>query len=468
MIGASVRTDARRVFTRVLDRDQVLISTSPRGIRRSAAVVVVAGFVLLVVLVAHNPDVAAWQGRLAWSLTLLVAVLLLARGIYLGRPVTAVHAVSALAMLVAGFGTHLLGFAVAGDVLVAGSGLAMVWPLRSQPEAGGPESVWPLIAATRGDALAPFAMQSRKSLFFNEDRSAALAYRTQLGFAVVSGDPVGTPAAYRSLVRDFAAMCQHRGWRIIVLNCGARRLNLWRDKSRIGQSLLAVPVGRDVVVDAAHFTLTGRRFRNLRQAVARTHNRGVTTEIVSERELDPGLRSELADVVHAAHGAGRFERGFSMMLDGALEGRYPGVVLIVGRDRAGQVQAFHRYVVSGPGSDVSLDLPWRRPGAPNGIDERLSVDMIEWCRACGVRRVSLAFAAFPELFAASDHTVLQRICHVLIRLGSPLIQLESLYRYVRKFHALDRRRYVLVSGRHLPLALVVLLWLEFVPHRSRR
>ena len=36
-----------------------------------------------------------------------------------------------------------------------------------------------------------------------------------------------------------------------------------------------------------------------------------------------------------------------MMLDGTLEGRYPGVVLIVGRDRSGRVQAFHRYVTSG-------------------------------------------------------------------------------------------------------------------------
>jgi lysylphosphatidylglycerol synthetase-like protein (DUF2156 family) len=157
-----------------------------------------------------------------------------------------------------------------------------------------------------------------------------------------------------------------------------------------------------------------------------------------------------------------------MMLDGVLEGRYPGVVLIVARDRDGRVQAFHRYVQSGSGSDVSLDLPWRRPGAPNGIDERLTVDMIMWCQARGARRLSLAFAAFPELFDAPDHTVAQRLYYALIHLGDPLIRLESLYRYLRKFHALDRRRYMLVSVRHIPAALVVLLSLEFLPHRSRR
>ena len=77
-------------------------------------------------------------------------------------------------------------------------------------------------------------------------------------------------------------------------------------------------------------------------------------------------------------------------------------------------------------------------------------------------------APFPELFEAPDHTVAQRVYYALIHLGDPLIRLESLYRYLRKFHALGRRRYVLVSARHIPAALVVLLSLEFLPHRSRR
>jgi lysylphosphatidylglycerol synthetase-like protein (DUF2156 family) len=87
--------------------------------------------------------------------------------------------------------------------------------------------------------------------------------------------------------------------------------------------------------------------------------------------------------------------------------------------------------------------------------------MIMWCHARGARRLSLAFAPFPELFdARSDHTAVQRFYYALIRLGGPLIRLEPLYRYLRKFHALGRRRYVLVSARHIPAALVVLLSLE--------
>jgi lysylphosphatidylglycerol synthetase-like protein (DUF2156 family) len=119
--------------------------------------------------------------------------------------------------------------------------------------------------------------------------------------------------------------------------------------------------------------MVGRRYRNLRQAVQRTHNFGITTEVVSEQGLGGRLLAELTEVLLASP-SGRTERGFSMCLDGALEGSYPGVQLIVARDKLGRVQAFHRYVTAGDGSEVSLDVPWRRRGAANGIDERLSVD----------------------------------------------------------------------------------------------
>jgi lysylphosphatidylglycerol synthetase-like protein (DUF2156 family) len=467
--GGSARSAAKKALSRALDRREAVVPASVRRAHRVGAVALVGGFGLLALMVMRHHDVADWRpsGRLAWSLSLLAAVMLLARGIYLGRPVTRAHAVVALGMLLAGVGGHLLGGGIAGDVLVAATGLALVWPLPSRAYSGGPVSLWPLIGSTRGDPLAPFAMQSSKSVFFNHDRSAALAYRTRLGFAVVSGDPVGEAVAYRALVADFAAMCRRRGWRIIVLGCGERSLHLWCDTRAVGQAMLTIPIGRDVVVDVPSFTTAGRAFRNLRQAVARTHNRGITTEVVAEQDLSEALKAELTDVLHACHRGGRFDRGFSMMLDGTLTGRYPGVLLIIGRDGAGTVQAFHRYVQSGAGSDVSLDLPWRRPHAPNGIDERLTVDMITWCQQHGARRLSLAFAAFPELFDNPQRTATQRFYYKLIRLGDPLIKLESLSRYLHKFHALGRRRYVLCSAWNLVAALVVLLSLEFMPHRSR-
>jgi lysylphosphatidylglycerol synthetase-like protein (DUF2156 family) len=131
------------------------------------------------------------------------------------------------------------------------------------------------------------------------------------------------------------------------------------------------------------------------------------------------------------------------------------------------VQGFHRYATAGGGSEVTLDVPWRRRGAPNGIDERLSVDMINVAKRSGAQRLSLSFAAFPELFDEQDRGWMQHALYWLVHRLDPLIALESLYRYLCKFHSTGERRYVLASLRQLVPLIYVLLSLEFMPRRRR-
>jgi lysylphosphatidylglycerol synthetase-like protein (DUF2156 family) len=448
-------------------RERVVVHVDSLVARWMGALALVCAAGWLIVLLAryhHQPE-WTYSGRLGWSLAILGAVAFIARGIFLGRPVTAIHAVAAAFFVLAGLGSHVLSFDLLGDLLIAGSGLALMWPTPSRPRPADLPRIWALINATGDDALAPFAMQTGKCYHFSADGRAALAYRTRLGFAVVGADPVGDEDRFPDLVADFAAMCHAHGWRIAVVGCSERRLDLWSDPAVIGQSLRAVPIGRDVVVDAPSFEMVGRKFRNLRQAVKRTHNFGITTEIVAEQELDDKQLAELIDVVRASPSGAHADRGFYMNLDGVLEGRFPGIRLILARDASGQVQGFHRYATAGGGSDITLDIPWRRRGAPNGIDERLSVDMIMAAKETGAQRVSLSFAAFPEIFDDKDRGWTQSVFYRLIHILDPLIALESLYRYVRKFHAMDARRYALVSLTQLIPLVVVLLTLEFMPRR---
>ena len=440
--------------------ERVVVDVHSPAARWVAALALLGAACWLIEVIARGPT-----GRLEWSWTVLAAVALIARGIFLGRPVTAGHAIGAVLLLLGGIGAHVLYFDLLGDVLIAGSGLALMWPTAARRHRGDLSRVWALIKATSGDPLAPFTMQAGKCYLFSADGTAALAYRTRIGYAVVSGDPVGDEVRFPQLVADFAAMCHTRGWRIVVLACSERRVELWTDPKVLGQSLRPVPIGRDVVIDVSGFEMVGRKFRNLRQAVRRTHNYGITTDIVAEQKLDGRLRAELTEVVRASSRGAHTDRGFCMNLDGALEGRYPGIQLIIARDKSGRVQGFHRYAIAGGGSDVTLDVPWRRGGAPNGIDERLSVDMINAAKSAGVQRVSLAFAAFPEIFDEKQRSPMQGLFYWLIHLLDPLIALESLYRYLRKFHALDDRRYALVSLTQVVPLIYVLLSLEFMPRR---
>jgi lysylphosphatidylglycerol synthetase-like protein (DUF2156 family) len=440
--------------------ERVVVHVNSPAARWVGALALLSASCWLMKVIARGP-----AGRLEWSLTVLAAVALIARGIFLGRPVTARHAVAAVLVLCAGIGAHVLAFDLLGDAAIAGSGLALMWPTSASRHPGDLSRVWALVKATDGDPLAPFAMQTGKCYLFTADGTAALAYRTRIGYAVVSGDPVGDEVQFPQLVADFAKMCHTHGWRIVVLACSEQRLQLWSDPKVLGQSLRPVPIGRDVVIDVSTFEMIGRKFRNLRQAVNRTHNCGITTEIVDEQGLDGRLLAELIEVLRASARGAHSDRGFCMNLDGVLEGRYPGTKLIIARDKSGRVQGFHRYATAGGGSDITLDVPWRRPGAPNGIDERLSVDMISAAKDAGAQRVSLAFAAFPEIFDEKQRGRIQGLFYWLIHLLDPLIALESLYRYLRKFRAPDQRRYALVSLRQLVPLIYVLLSLEFMPRR---
>jgi lysylphosphatidylglycerol synthetase-like protein (DUF2156 family) len=402
---------------------------------------------------------------LPWSMTILSAVVLIARGIFLGRPVTAGHATAAMVVCIAGIAAVFLAFDLLGNLLLVASAVLLMWPTSARPNPADRPRIFALVNATTGDPLAPFAMQSSKCYHFSGGGTAAIAYRTRLGFAVVSGDPIGDDARFVPLVADFAAMCHTRGWRIAVLGCSERRLNLWSDASVLGRKLTPVPIGRDVIIDVAAFDMVGRRYRNLRQAVQRTKNFGITTEVVDEQDLNDVLLTELTDVILASPSGSRTERGFSMSLDGTLEGRYPGVALIIARDKAGRVQGFHRYATAGGGTEVTLDVPWRRRGAPNGIDERLSVDMIAEARVQGAQRLSLAFAAFPEIFTDKHRNVPRSLVFTMVHLGDPRIALESLYRYLRKFNALGDQRYAMATLTQVVPLLIVLLSLEFIPRR---
>jgi lysylphosphatidylglycerol synthetase-like protein (DUF2156 family) len=421
----------------------------------------------LIAIIVRAYVQAGWHvtERLEWSVTVLAAVAFVLRGLLLGRPVTARHAAVAAIVLVAGIGARVLTFDLLGGALIAGSGLALMWPIAARRQPSDLPRVWALIDATRGDPLAPFAMQAGKCYLFSADGSAVLSYRTRMGYAVVSGDPVGDEAQFPRLIADFAAHCHDHGWRIVVLACSERRLQLWSDPRVLGTSLRPIPIGRDVVIDVADFTMTGRRFRNLRQAVQRTHNSGITTEIVAEQGLDDKQVAELAEVLRASPSGAHTDRGFCMSLDGVLEGRFPGIQLAVARDKSGRAQGFHRYATAGGGSEISLEVPWRRRGAPNGIDERLSVDMIDAAKGAGAQRLSLSFAAFPELFDEQNRGRMQAIFYWLIHRLDPLIALESLYRYLRKFHATGERRYALVSLTQLVPLIYVLISLELMPRR---
>lgn len=324
-----------------------------------------------------------------------------------------------------------------------------------QPDEGTTRSrVRELIKLSTDDPLAPFALRPEKSHVFSADGRAAVGYRMRCGLAVVGGDPIGDPLSWEGAITAFVAAVEPSSRGLAVLGAGERARLMWE-----GYGLTAVPIGRDVVIRPADYTLVGRRFRNLRQAIQRARNAGVTVDVWREGDVPTMVQREVRRALELA-GRAKEQRGFAMTLGLPFDGRQPEALLLLGRDRGGRVVGMQRYLVAGP-KDLSLDVPIRVPGAPNGVDERLAHEAISWASGNGVARVSLAFAPFPDLFGEQQLGPLGRIGRRLVHVLDPLIKVERLYRYLRKFHAFDQQRHVMLRLRQLPRAATALLLLEF-------
>lgn len=306
------------------------------------------------------------------------------------------------------------------------------------------------------DSLAPFALRRDKAYVVSPDGRAAIGYRVLAGTAVAGGDPVGARVSAGSAIEAFVAHCERSGWRVAVLGASDAAVELWRS-----HGLRPIGIGDEAVLDVARFELATRRMRNVRQAVNRTHNFGVTTQAYPAAELPDEVRAELRTVVRAWLGRVG-ERGFSMNLDDLVDSRRPECVMVVARDRDGRPVGFQRYALCADGRTLTLDAMPRLHGAPNGVNERLIVDTVGYAREQGVTTLSLNFAAFRRLLETRARTPRELLGYRVMRLLDPLIRLEPLYRFNAKFRPDWQPRSVLVGSR-LGLGWVMLaaLGMEF-------
>jgi lysylphosphatidylglycerol synthetase-like protein (DUF2156 family) len=346
-----------------------------------------------------------------------------------------------------------------GSLMVLGVSVALVVLLAPAPAPPPADRltrarVRDLVADPSSDTLAPFVLRHDKAYVFSSDGRAAVGYRVLLGVAVVGGDPVGAPDAYQDAVDSFVELCDRAGWRVAVLGVREEIQPLWRR-----HGMRTIGIGDEVLLPVSGFTLSGRSMRNVRQAVKRTHNMGVTTRVVRERDIPADLRFELARLSERWLNGSR-ERGFSMILDGMLTGAHPDCLLVIAYVDS-RVVGFQRYAPIG--TALSLDTMRRDREGPNGLNERMIIDLVEYARDHGIDLISLNFAAFRSLMdAGTSRGVVQQSAYRALHVLDPMIQLESLYLFNAKFRPTYLPRAVAFGPwLGLPTVIMAMVGMEF-------
>jgi lysyl-tRNA synthetase class 2 len=352
---------------------------------------------------------------------------------------------------------------------VGGAGWLLVswiapWGYRLRHEARERETARRLVAEWGVDTLAPFVLRADKSYFFSEDERAFLAYRVVGGVAVVSGDPIGPPAEFDRLVARFIAFARQRDWRIAILGACERCLGVYR-----AHGLHALYHGDEAVLETASFSLDGRPIRKVRQSVHRLLKAGYTAEALHPREVGPELRRRLEAIAREWRGTAP-ERGFVMALDALFRLEDEDALFVIGSGPGGEPEGFLHFALSRPGSALSLSSMPRLRTTPNGFNEWLVCEAVEWARGHGIARISLNFAPFAALLApGAELSGLQKLERRALLALKGRFQLDNLLLFNRKFFPSWEPRFVVYERRRdLPRVGIAALAAEaYLPFSGR-
>jgi lysyl-tRNA synthetase, class II len=304
------------------------------------------------------------------------------------------------------------------------------------------------------DTLSFFNLRPDKHYYFNEDRTAFVAYRVEARTMLLSGDPVGPPQAFAELLLEVRGFARSRGLKLAAVGASEQLVKIYDELG-----LQALYIGDEAIVELNNFSLEGRPIRKVRQSVTRLKKAGFTAELDTLRTLDRSTLPEIERVIELGR-LGRPERGFSMAMDSIRGDCEHDTLFVLARDVDWAIRGVLHFVPCYGRPAVSLSMMRRDPSTPNGLTEFLVAQAIELLRERGIEEMSLNFATgarFMHAPASRIEAGLGRLCHHLDR----FFQIESLYRFNVKFFPRWDTRYLVYEGAFgLPRAALASMWAE--------
>jgi lysyl-tRNA synthetase class 2 len=293
--------------------------------------------------------------------------------------------------------------------------------------------------AASDDSLAYFALRDDRATVRAGD--ALVAYGTVGPVALAAGDPLGPPEQWPAAISAFLGEAVAQGRAVAVLGCGAAAAAAWRDAG-----LTTLYLGDEAVLDLSRFTLEGRAVRTARQSWNRARRAGFTSLVCRSGDLDPDQAAALGELSRRWRGEA-VERGFSMTLGRLLDRRDPDTLVVAAADANGRLWGFLHFVPWGA-DGASLDVMRRDQAAPSWLNDFLVVEAARRLPKLGVRRLSLNFSFLRAVLAAGatpDASGRLRAARWLLRRLSGPFQIESLYRFNRKFAPDWQPRYLAIE-----------------------
>lgn len=361
--------------------------------------------------------------RIAWALA--------CAGLLAAVAVGAVHHES---------GRELAPLAGAGAALAASRRRLVAEPYAPVLEAWGPTSVdevAAIVARHGDDTLAPFKVRDDVAHLVSADGDAVLAYRVEAGALLVSGDPVGTTAGCRQVLRQARALAERCGLRFGVAAASEPLAEQLRDEF----GLQTLYMGCEAIVDPSSFSLSGHRIKKVRQAHARVLRSGLTLDAVALDALTPEDLAAIEDCQQRSRVEAE-EQSFAMAPDHLGSAKRAGGLVVRARTPDGRVMGALIVLPVPRIASWTLALQARDPDGPNGVIDALIVHTLLMAHEWNVRRVSLNFAAARRYVHEPVHGLWPHVARRLANLAMRWTQIDTLRAHNEKFSPQWQPRYL--------------------------
>ncbi|HEY0181065.1 MAG TPA: bifunctional lysylphosphatidylglycerol flippase/synthetase MprF [Dokdonella sp.] len=277
-----------------------------------------------------------------------------------------------------------------------------------------------------GGEFAHLSFMGDKHLFWSADGHAVVAFGAVRDRLVALGSPCGPESAIKRAILDFRHFADAQDRVPLFYEVLEPELSLYHD---LGFDLFKL--GELATVRLDEFTLAGKRWEDLRQAVNRSVKERLRFELV-EPPFDTVLMSDVERVSDAwLADKGAREKSFSL---GHFDPDYLAWSPLALVRRDDELIAFANVLPPyGPNGTASVDLMRHVDDAPRGTMDFLFARVMQWAKEHGYATFSLGMAPLSSVGDNPYARINERLAALAFRYGGRFYNYQGLRRYKEKF-----------------------------------
>ena len=294
-----------------------------------------------------------------------------------------------------------------------------------------------ILSSGKGDSEDYFKIWPHdKNYFFNESKTACIAYSVHKGVALAIGDPFGAVTEFSKILNEFLIYCSINDWLPAFIHTRPHFSKLYKNHDFSLQK-----IGEEARVNCKNFldnVANNKYFRNINN---RFENQGYTTEVL----LPPHSRDLLRELRNISDEwltlPNKAERG---LMIGFFDESYLNTsTIIVLKDKSDKIYAFINKLPSFITDTASYDMIRHTKSAPSNSVDYLLANFIKLEDSVGYQYVNLGLSPLAGVEnLEGENSVLNRTLSFIYANSSRFYSFKGLYRFKQKYQPDWSNRYI--------------------------